>query len=204
MKHGPHAPTELIADYAAGVLSPGMDLLVASHLSYCPCCRERVAALESIGGALLAAAEPAEPTPHCLAGALARLEMPELCERPRTDRSAPLPPLLSLCLDRPVCDLRWRSVQPGLAEFRLDGFAREAVGLMRARPGTSIRAPGQCGRESRLVLAGNLRAGSRTYARGDLVLPAANREHCPEAVGGESCLCLVVQPEATETAGAVR
>lgn len=204
MKHGPHAPTELIADYAAGVLSPGMNLLVASHLCYCRCCREKAAALEAIGGALLAAAEPAEPSPRCLAGALARLEMPELCDRPRAERPEPLPPLLRLCLDRPVCDLRWRPVQPGLAEFRLDGFAREAVGLTRARPGTSIRAPDHCGRESRLVLAGHVRAGSRTYARGDLVLPAANREQCPEAVGGESCLCLVVRPEAAETPRAVQ
>ena len=66
---------------------------------------------------------------------------------------------------------------------------------MRAQPGTPMQAPNHCGRESRLVLAGHVRAGSRTYARGDLVLPAANRERCPEAVGGESCLCLVVQPE---------
>ena len=204
MKHGPHAPTELIAEYAAGVLSPGMNLLVASHLGYCRCCREKAAALEAIGGALLAATDPAKPSPRCLAGALARIDMPELCDRPGRARGEPLPLLLRLCLDQPVCDLRWRPVQPGLAEFRLDGFIREAVGLTRAQPGTSIQAPDHCGRESRLVLAGHVRAGSRTYARGDLVLPAANRERCPEAVGGESCLCLVVQPALPEPAQAVQ
>jgi putative transcriptional regulator len=196
MNQGPHAPTELIAGYAAGTLSPGMSLLVASHLSYCRCCREKSTALEAIGGALLAASEPVAPGPRCLARALARIDIPEMCDRAWAAREEPLPPLLRIRIDRPVCDLRWRPVLPGLAEFPLVGFTREAVGLMRAQPGTPMQAPNHCGRESRLVLAGQVRAGSRTYAKGDLVLPAANRERCPEAVGGESCLCLVVQPEA--------
>lgn len=204
MKQGPHAPTQMIADYAAGVLSPGMSLLVASHLGYCPCCAAKVAAIEAIGGALLAAAEPVAPSPRCLTKALARIDLPEMCDRAWTAREEPLPPLIRLRIDRPVCDLRWRPVLPGLAEFPLDGFAREAVGLMRAQPGTQMQAPNHCGRESRLVLAGTVRAGSRTYAKGDLVLPAANRERCPEAVGGESCLCLVVQPAAAESAPALQ
>lgn len=204
MKQGPHAPTELIAEYAAGALSPGMSLLVASHLSYCPCCRATAAALETIGGALLAAAEPTAPSPRCLAKALARIDLPEMCDRPRAAREEPLPPLLRMQIGHPVCDLRWRPVLPGLAEFPLEGFVREAVGLMRAQPGTAMQAPNHCGRESRLVLSGNVRAGSRIYARGDLVLPAANRERCPEAIGGESCLCLVVQPAAGEAAPALQ
>ena len=48
-----HAPTGMIADYAAGALSEGMSLLVASHLTYCPCCRDKAARLEALGGALL-------------------------------------------------------------------------------------------------------------------------------------------------------
>ncbi len=199
MKHGPHAPTELIAEFAAGVLSPGMTLLVSSHLAYCPCCREKAAALEAIGGALLSAAEGIAPSPRCLARALARIERPAACDRAATT-GGELPPLLRLQIDRPVCDLRWRPLLPGLAEFRLDGFAREAVGLMQAQPGTPMRAPGHCGREARLVLAGNAREGDRTYVRGDLVLPVADRARCPEAVGDEGCLCLVVQPEATAAA----
>ena len=51
-----HAPNRLIADYSAGALPPGMSLLVASHLTYCPACRDKVARLEALGGALLAEA----------------------------------------------------------------------------------------------------------------------------------------------------
>jgi putative transcriptional regulator len=203
MSQGPHAPTELIADYAAGLLSPGMNLLVASHLDYCTCCRAKATAFEAIGGAVLATATPVAPSARCLAKALARLDLPEMCDGPAA-RAEALPPLLRMRIDRPVCDLVWRPVVPGLAEYPLAGFVREAVGLMRAHPGTPMQAPNHCGRESRLVLAGRVRAGSRTYDPGDLVLPAANRERCPEAVGGENCLCLVVQPEATSPAATVQ
>lgn len=203
MKQGPHAPTEMIADYAAGLLSPGMSLLVASHLDYCRCCRAKATAFEAIGGALLADAEPVAPSRHCLARALARLDIPEMCDRAQAVRAEVLPQLLRMRLDRPVCELGWRPVLPGLAEYPLSGFAREAVGLMRGAPGAPMRAPSHCGRESRLVLAGRVRAGSRTFDPGDLVLPAANRERCPEAVGGEGCLCLVVQPQAAPPAALV-
>src|SRR4029079_12001130 len=104
--------------------------------------------LEAVGGALLAAAEPVAPGPRCLAGALARIGVPEMCDRPRQEREEALAPLLRLRVGHPVRDLRWRPVLPGLAEFPLDGFVREAVGLMRARPGTPMQAPNHCGRES--------------------------------------------------------
>jgi putative transcriptional regulator len=189
MTRGPHAPDDLLAEYAAGTLTAGMQLLVASHLSYCPCCRGRVAGLEAVGGALLAACEPVAPDSQCLERAFARISRPTHSGTP-VAVSEPLPPPLRLRLARPVCDLRWRPLLPGLSECRLDGFAREGVGLMRAQPGTRMRAPGHCGNESRLVLAGHVQHGSHV----DLVLPGQDPGRCPEAVGRESCLCLVVEP----------
>ena len=126
MKQGPHAPTELIADYAAGALSPGMSLLVASHLSYCACCGAKAAALEAVGGALLAAAEPVAPSPRCLAKALARIGVPEMCERRRAAREEPLPPLLRMRIDQP-------GLRPALA-----------AGAARASP--SSRSTASCAR----------------------------------------------------------
>ncbi|MBA3326136.1 MAG: zf-HC2 domain-containing protein [Rhodobacteraceae bacterium] len=48
-----HATPELLTAYADGSLSEGLSLLVASHLTFCPACRRRVARLEALGGALL-------------------------------------------------------------------------------------------------------------------------------------------------------
>jgi hypothetical protein len=90
------------------------------------------------------------------------------------------------------------------AQHRPPRLHRRQARRPRGDAPRDLLAPNHCGRESRLVLAGNVRAGSRVYARGDLVLPAANRERCPEAIGGESCLCLVVQPAAGAAAPALQ
>ena len=86
-----HAPTEMIADYAAGALSQGMSLLVASHLTYCPACRDKAARLEALGGALLAEGEAVAPEPRCLKGALARIEAPAETGAPRSPPTPPCP-----------------------------------------------------------------------------------------------------------------
>jgi hypothetical protein len=57
-----------------------------------------------------------------------------------------------------------------------------------------MRAPDHCGRESRLVLAGEIRDYGRTFHRGDLVVARSGRACTPEAAGREPCVCLVVQP----------
>jgi putative transcriptional regulator len=186
-----HATPDLLAGYAAGSLSEGMGLLVASHLTYCPGCRERAARLEGVGGALLAEAEPVEPSAGCLRRALARLDLPELPEA-RPEPSVPLPCPLRQRLGAPLCDLRWRPLRPGLSESRLEGFSDEAVSLMQARPGASVPRHAHAGREASLVLAGRMKQGERVFAQGDLAFVGAGEIHGPEVVGDETCLCLVV------------
>ncbi len=188
-----HAPTETIAGYAAGALTPGMTLLVASHLSYCPACRDKVARLELLGGALFAEGAPVAPAARCLKGALERIGVEEATAPPR--RAVPeLPRPLCQRLTRPLCELRWRAVMPGLTACALDGFPRERVGLMRGDPGVAIPAGGPVGDAGTLVIAGRLREGDATYRCGDLALPGPRADAGPEVVGSEPCLCLVVQP----------
>ena len=65
-----------------------MSLLVASHLTYCPACRDKAARLEALGGALLAEASAVAPGPRCLEKALARIAAAEAAEPER--RGAPM------------------------------------------------------------------------------------------------------------------
>ena len=188
-----HAPTETIAGYAAGALTPGMTLLVASHLSYCPACRDKASRLEALAGAILADCAPVAPSSRCLKGALARIAAEE--EAVETVRpAAELPRPLSEWLRKPLCDLRWRAVMPGLNACALEGFPSERVGLMRGDPGVAIPAHCPSGAGGTLVLAGRLQEGGATYRCGDLALPRPQAETEPEVVGSEPCLCLVVQP----------
>jgi putative transcriptional regulator len=186
-----HATPDLLAGYAAGSLSEGMSLVVASHMTYCPGCRQRAARLEDVGGALFAEAEPVEPSAECLKRALARLDMPEALEA-EPESGAPLPCPLRRRIGVPLCDLRWRPLFPGLSEVRLEGFGHETVSLMQARPGVRVPRHGHEGREATLVLAGQVRDGAQVFARGDLAVVGEDEVHAPEVVGEETCLCLVV------------
>ena len=190
-----HAPNGMIADYAAGALSQGMSLLVASHLTYCPACRDKAARLEALGGALLAEGEAVAPEPRCLKGALARIEAPAAAGAAAGEPAAtPLPRPLCQRLGEPLCDLRWRAGSCRASRpAGSRGSSAERVGLMRARPGVRIEPHGHAGLEGTLVLAGAMRDRARTFRRGELALADESVEHAPEAVGGETCLCLVVQ-----------
>ena len=55
-----HHPSEaLLLDYALGSLAEGWSLAVAAHLSLCPMCRQQVAEMEALGGALMHDCPPA-------------------------------------------------------------------------------------------------------------------------------------------------
>ena len=191
-----HATPELLTAYADGSLSEGLSLLVASHLTFCPACRRRVARLEAFGGALLCDGASVAPAPACLAGALARIGCDEagheVPEPPARIAGSPLPAPLRARLGFEAEAIRWRFLLPGLSEHRLQGFEGEEVLLLRARPGARIPQHTHAGVEATLILTGRMRDGDREFARGDLALADETDEHRPRIEGSEPCMCLVV------------
>lgn len=185
-----HAPTDVLADYAAGLLPPGLSLLVASHLTWCPCCRGKVARLEAVGGALLAEARPVPPDARCLKAALARIDAADRSEPCFDAHGWPLPRPLCRRLGAPLRELAFAPLAPGLAACRLDGFADESVALRRADPGTALRLPDDGPEGAAIVLCGEARAGTLTLAPGDCDFTPEPLE----ATGTDPCLCLVVAP----------
>ncbi len=198
------APTdEMLAAYATGTASPGIELLVAAHLTYAPHSRARVAELERLGGALLASTEP-EPMENgmddaALDRALAAIDaLPDPGAtppaRPNGAADAPLP--------RPVIDafggdfdgIRWRFRLPGLSAVELprEEEGGEEISLLRARPGVKIPQHTHRGREMTLVLAGALRDGDTVFGPGDLEIADEAHDHRPEVHGSETCYCLIV------------
>ena len=96
-----------------------MSLVVASHLTFCPCCRAKAARIETLGGALLAEGEAVAPS----------LALPRRGARPhRGPRQrqfaapapeAPLPRPICKRIPSPLSDLRWRRIAPGLTHYRM-------------------------------------------------------------------------------------
>lgn len=190
-----HASPELLAAHAAGSLSEGMRLAVATHLAFCAACRGAVGLLEAVGGVLLAEAEAAPVPRSCRDGALARIACPAprgAIRPPLGLAGRPLPAPLRARLGTEIADAPWRPLRPGLFEVRLEGFGGEDVRLVRGEAGVGVPAHAHLGEEATLVLAGRLRDGDRVYAAGDLALAGEADEHEPRILGPESCLCLVV------------
>lgn len=189
------APTEILADYASGAASPGVSLLVASHLTYSAESRAAVAAFEGLGGALFADQTPEAMAPDARERALELLDAPL---PPKANgavipkQSARLPaPILSL-LDTDEARLPWRFRLPGVSEYELPGFGDEHVSLLRARPGAGIPQHTHEGTELTLILSGEMEDGGTVYRRGDVAVNTEEDDHRPRIRGTETCICLIV------------
>ncbi|MEL6480396.1 MAG: ChrR family anti-sigma-E factor [Pseudomonadota bacterium] len=188
-------PTEILAEYASGSANPGLNLLVATHLTYAPASRQQVAALESIGGALLADEPPVTMSASALDRALAAIEIGGDADALADDAdAAPL-------LPRPIREhlggqdeesLPWKFRLPGVSEYVLPGFDHEHVSLLRARPGAGIPQHTHEGTEITLVLSGTLSDGDRVLGPGDVAVNTDEDDHRPKILGTETCYCLIV------------
>jgi putative transcriptional regulator len=192
-----HPTSGLLAAHAAGSTPRGIDLLIASHLTFCPACRDRVRRLETVGGALLALAEDEGIRPPDYPSTLARIESGKPIRHPGAPKpggAEVLPAPIRRALGTGSEAIRWRFLIPGVSVCNMPAAADEGedVRLVRVRPGARLLSHTHEGDEATLILAGALRDGGTTYRRGDVSLCGPDREHRPEIVGSEECICLLV------------
>ena len=216
-----HLDEALLLDYAAGACSEAEALVIASHLTLCPLCRDALAALERIGGALVSELPPADFEPDALARLFARLDgigssdigswiagAPEPTAMD-SDRSppcaarpvAPQPPASPILLPAPlqayvgndVDALDWRSVTRGIDEVALTTRGGGAKArLMRIRAGTKVPPHTHEGSEITLVLGGGFADGDHHFLRGDVAISDHEVDHSPIADDDGDCICLAV------------
>lgn len=176
-----HHPTlETLTAYAAGTLRPGFDLVTAAHLAHCAHCRKEVAALERVGGALLAEGEGVELAEDALARTLAQLDTPPVRE----------PPARSL--DQILANAKRRWVAPGVWVAKIDTphDKNDRVYLLSAAPGAATAMHSHHGAEFTQVLCGALGDEDQIYRMGDFVERDAAHTHQPRTVSSEPCVCL--------------
>jgi putative transcriptional regulator len=188
-----HHPDEsLLIEYAAGSLSEAKSLLVATHLTLCPSCRELVKDGEAVGGALLRASnynvgvgEAREPntdveTPHA--------------PRATNDMSLPAP------LRDYVGEIHWRPLWRGLCEYPLPQFG-SGVRLLSIPGGGRMPRHTHDAEELTLVLKGAFEDGIGHYGRGDVAMADPAVDHRPRADVGTQCVCLAVEDGALRLTG---
>jgi putative transcriptional regulator len=185
---------EWLVSYAAGTLTHGRSLMVASHLAYHDDLQEIVSDAEAIGGALLDSIDAAPVSDTVLDQVLSRLD--DRMSQPVSaapKRSDVFPQPLAQYLNGNVESLNWRFMGPGMSNARLwNGPNDERLWLLRARGGVVVPEHGHSGDEWTLILKGSYQTSLGRFGVGDMDVAGEEIVHQPIIDDGEECICLVL------------
>lgn len=189
---------EWLVSYAAGALTDAQAMILACHVDYHKGLQDKVADAEAIGGALLADSAPAAISNSAFDDLMARIDtMPdeEGGEHQLAATSdADLPVRLQDYLGKPLDQMKWRMMGPGMRQCKLaEGENGEKLWLLKAKGGTVMPVHGHRGTEMTLVLRGSYHVGDDHYTPGLIEIAGPEIEdHQPMIDEGEECICLVV------------
>jgi putative transcriptional regulator len=185
-----HPDDSTLLSHAAGSLPAALAVVVAAHLTLCQRCRDEVADMELLGGALLgdlpgaALLGPVPDTPET------HLHQPAAAApAARTNEvPAPLARLMGDSLDA----VRWRWVSPGSWLRRVPIGGAGQMHLLKCSPSVLLPEHGHAGSELTMVLRGTLTDHTGIYRAGDVCDLDDSIVHTPTA-GTDGCICVVAQ-----------
>ncbi|TNF58266.1 MAG: transcriptional regulator [Rhodobacteraceae bacterium] len=193
IKH--HLTDEILMGYSAGSLPEAFNLMVAAHVSLCDECRARLAAFDSVGGAVLdeTCADAAPMKDDALAATLALIAGGPM------DGAAPAPRKPGV-LPKPLQDyiggdleaIRWRSAGLGVKQAILQTSPDASARLLLIPAGAAMPDHGHGGLEMTMVLQGAFVDDGERFGRGDVEIATEDLDHTPVADIGEDCICLAV------------
>ena len=195
-----HLPDELLLEYATGAADPAVALMVASHATLCPQCRQQVERHEAVAGAVFRSEAPKRQS--ATTRAFIDRVMARTAEHPRdshaeTSASAGdgiLPWPLQDAVG-PYASLPWKALRPGIdvVNFKIPGSAF-LTRMLRLDEGFPIPLHGHRGLEMDLILTGGLRDHTRgsDHHRGDVQLANTELDHELEILPGEACTVFTV------------
>ncbi len=196
-----HVSDELLLDYAAGNLSEGWSLAIATHLALSPASRRRLEAMEGAAGALLdkitVVHDDADDAWQRMRAQLdtGAIDVPKTSNPQRhAFADAPvIPEPLRSYLGSDLSGLKWRALGRGAYQIRIPTEdPTTQVRLLRIPAGKPVPEHTHQGRELTLVLCGSFWDGEDLFARGDLEEADDDVLHIPTATEGEDCICLAV------------
>jgi putative transcriptional regulator len=189
-----HPAVDRLLEHAAGQLPPGQDLVIAAHVAVCGACRAEVRRNETLGGALVEAAEPAAMAPDALQHALARIE------RPAAAKSALAEPVLAMPVDwidfsSPAVEAAWRKrrwAAPGVWVGSIfKGPGKSSTYLLGVAAGMSVPFHRHSGDEFTTVLKGAFDDRGQCFRPGDFAEADDQVRHKPAVTAEGDCICLI-------------
>ena len=190
-----HPNDDTLLRFSTGGLNAGLTLVTQAHMHICTQCRDRVAAFEAVGGALLDEQPAAALAPAAFAQVLSRLdERPAAAPAPRAPRQANLhlAPDIALPSVLAGCEIgRWLWFGKGIrySPVRLPWAPEANVMLLRVAANCAVYPHTHAEHELTLILRGGYSDCTGQYGPGDMAEGDADVLHQPHA-DDEGCLCL--------------
>lgn len=191
-----HPDEDLLLRLAAGRLDPGQALVVGTHLEGCVECRQRLHALQSLGGALLVEEQPRALEAGAWERTLQRIDakMPEVSLAPRSPAPRPeLPGGTPWPASLRGCDIGpWRWMGPDMRFARIVPPRRHegSLFLLRIGEGRSLPRHTHSAEELTQVLCGTFDDGRGVFGPGDFDAADPSVRHQPVVQEGSTCVCL--------------
>jgi putative transcriptional regulator len=190
-----HLDDATILAYAAGTLDEALSAVAASHVTWCPQCRDAVRKAEAMGGAFFRDIDGSPVSDDCRSRTMALLDQATLHRFPNPPRIASdMPePLSRLLGGMRIADIPWRTKVPGVAmyDIKLSSAAKGHLWMMRIAPGKAMPEHGHGGEELTMILSGAYADEIGHFARGDVADLDEDIEHRPVVDADCPCICLV-------------
>lgn len=189
-----HPDDHLLLALAAGTLSAGPSVVVASHVEGCGHCQARMRVMESVGGALMEELPPEVLSSQALARTLAAIDAPAPA-RPRVT-AGPHPALPEgMAWPRALWDgsaTPWRWLGPGMRWSRVTLARDHAANVFLLRIGAGKNLPMHTHSDCELtqVLYGSFHDGRALFGPGDFDEAGGEILHQPVVRPGSECICL--------------
>ena len=188
-----HISDDLLVSYAAGSLAEGWSLAVATHLSLCARCRQRLGVAEAAGGQLLETLDAGSASDDSWAAVRDRLGVPPKVETATQPETAILPRPLRDYVGGDLAQIRWKMLGKGAAQLRIrTGDGATQVRLLKIPAGKPVPEHSHRGRELTVVLSGAFNDGETLFVRGDVEDADDSVQHVPTATAEADCICLAV------------
>ena len=191
--HAVHSASKIdavLAAYCAGTLAPAMQALVGGHLELSARNHGFVNALDELQGAKVMLAE-ATPVADRDARLAAIFEAPGPAGT-SPPRHSMLPAAVQNFIGKEFETLKWRTVLPGIREYRIATEGQGEAVLYWIKAGRKIPFHTHDGSEATLVLRGKFHDAYGSYGRGDVAIADSDVDHQPIVDKDGDCICFAV------------
>ena len=188
-----HPQSDVLTDYARGVLRPGAMLVVGCHIAGCATCRNEVGLWESASGAMLDTVEGVPLGDNAWDRALAQLDAPVPSQgaakpSPRFLKQYAVPDLLKR---EQIGIRRWVTPNIWFAPVLSASADASLTYLVYARANTVLSQHTHGGLEFTQVVYGSFKDSEGVFGPGDFAQTDPNVLHSPTATQESGCLCLI-------------